>query len=74
MATQTAHDEDVHRRSSRSHRPGQGEAGESQAVSNQPPLPTGFGSERVETVKGIGAVGAGDVAAELRKVVTFQRG
>ena len=43
-------------------------------MSNQPPLPTGFGSERVETVKGIGAVGAGDVAAELRKVVTFQRG
>jgi len=62
----------VHRRSSRFHWPGQREAGESDAVSNQPRLPAVFGSEQVESVKGIGAVGAGDVAAELRKVVAFQ--
>ena len=68
MATQTAHDEGgVHRRSSRFHRPGQREAGESEAVSNQPRLPAGFGSEQVAPVKGIGAVGTWDVAAELER-------
>ena len=41
-------------------------------MSNRPRLPAVFGSEQVEPVKGIGAVGAGDVAAELGKVVAFQ--
>jgi hypothetical protein len=67
------HDEEgAYRRSSRFHWPGQREAGESVAVSNQPRLLAGFGSEQVESVKDMCAVGAGDVATELRKVVAFQ--
>jgi hypothetical protein len=38
-------------------------------MSNRPRLPAVFGSEQVEPVTGIGAVGAGDLAAELGKVV-----